>query len=65
MVENPDGSATVTLDLDERAQQLLIEAGFQKILMDKIEQNRTARLVETLDDNPESGTWKAIKDSAE
>ena len=38
IVENEDGSANVELDLDEKAVQLLMQIGFEKLLLDHIEE---------------------------
>lgn len=50
LIEHPDGSATVKLDLDEKAQMLLIEAGFIKVLEDKIKNDRQQKLIESFDE---------------
>lgn len=36
--ENEDGSANVELDLDEKAVQLLMQVGFEKLLSDHIQE---------------------------
>ena len=47
--ENDDGSATITLDLDDTGKQFLLEAGFNAIMKQALADARTQKLVDAIE----------------
>jgi len=45
VIDNPDGSATLEIDMNEEEMRLLMEAGLNKVLKDYLEEMKHAPII--------------------